>query len=154
MAAILEWSGWPTGSCSPCPNSTRWLWLSINNIRYETVGKSIFTYPATTMKQSSLFHVSARYVPLPKMPMATILMNISMAKKAKMKSSSIWISIEIQFRTKESKKIGKITWRIRHRLVLQTWSIHGWYIPSVTQLKKMTAMLTLSNHVLYAKPAS
>ena len=39
------------------------------------------------------------------------------------------------------------TWRIRHRLVLQTWSIQGWYIPNVTQLKKMTAILILSNHV-------
>lgn len=36
---------------------------------------------------------------------------------------------------------------MRHRLVLQTWSIQGWYMPNVTQLKKMTAMLILSNHV-------
>lgn len=44
-------------------------------------------YPASTMKRSSLFHESAKYVPLPYAPIATILMVISIEKKAKMRSS-------------------------------------------------------------------
>lgn len=44
-------------------------------------------------------------------------------------------------------KYESSTWSILQRLVVQDSSTQGWYMPRVTQLKKMTAILTLSNHV-------
>ncbi len=43
------------------------------------------SYPAITIKQSSLFHVSAKYVPLPNIPIAVILIHISIVKNPKIK---------------------------------------------------------------------
>ena len=89
------------------------------------------TYPARTMKQSSLFQESARYVSLPNTPMADILTIISKAKNVKIKwsnPSSMW-----------------------QRMVVHTWSLHGWNIPRVRQLRRMTNMLIRSNHVQCVK---
>jgi len=79
------------------------------------------------MNMSSRFHVSSRYAFLPTRPIAIILTHISAAKKAKMR----W-----------SQPASR-----RHRTVEQISSTHGWYIPSVRQLRRITPMLILSNHV-------
>lgn len=83
------------------------------------------------MNMSSLFQESARYVSFPQKPMAMILMIISTAKKAKMKWSKFW--------------------RIRHRRLAHSWSLHGWYMPRVTQFRIITHMLRRSNHVYNVK---
>lgn len=46
--------------------------------------------PAKTIKKSKRFHESAKYVVLPYIPIATILMHISKAKKANMISSNVF----------------------------------------------------------------
>ena len=95
--------------------------------------KTINTYPATTMKKSNRFQVSDRYeLGAFIMPMASILMTISRAKKPNIMSSNVC--------------------NILHRDVVQvSSSAHGWYMPNVTQFNSIAIILMRSNHVLFVE---
>lgn len=53
----------------------------------------------------------------------------------------------ISFFSLNCREIWVHTCSILHRFVTHWSSTHGWYIPSVMQFRRITIMLTLSNHV-------
>ena len=85
------------------------------------------------MKKSNRFQVSDRYeLGAFIMPMASILMTISRAKKPNIMSSNVC--------------------NILHRDVVQvSSSAQGWYMPNVTQFNSMAIILMRSNHVLFVE---
>lgn len=100
-----------------------------------SICKQYSNAPATTMKKSKRFHESAKYVFLPYIPIAIILIVISNAKNAKIISSNI-----LMFQKKKKKRtifykyfsnificlFGLLfTCKILHRFVTQSSSTQG-----------------------------
>lgn len=61
------------------------------------------------------------------------------------------LSLEGDTQLREEGTAERLTCRILQRSDRHSMSSHGWYMPRVTQFRRMTSILTHSNHVLGVK---